>query len=132
MGATLDWGRHYLMVEPEHFRVDYAINPFMDLAYQPDPAATRDQWDAIAAAIIDAGGAVDVLAQRRTRIELAVEQGPAELVGDAIDGADRLDVEAREGVPGCPVLGLLSLGSLGHLPMIVRQKLRHGRPARTI
>ena len=34
----LSWGRHYVMVEPEHFRVDYAINPFMDLADQPDPA----------------------------------------------------------------------------------------------
>ena len=64
MAATLDWGRHYLMVEPEHFRVDYAINPFMDPADQPDPVATRDQWDAIAAAIEQAGGTVDVLAQR--------------------------------------------------------------------
>jgi len=70
MGSTgsgskdLAWGRHYLMVEPEHFRVDYAINPFMDPADQPDPAVTRDQWDAIAAAIGDAGGVVDVLPQR--------------------------------------------------------------------
>jgi N-dimethylarginine dimethylaminohydrolase len=52
------------MVEPRHFRVDYAINPYMDLAAQPDPVATRDQWDAIAAAIGAAGGTVDVLAQR--------------------------------------------------------------------
>jgi N-dimethylarginine dimethylaminohydrolase len=64
MAATLAWGRHYLMVEPTHFRVDYAINPFMDLSRQPDPAVTREQWDAVAAAIADAGGEVDVLAQR--------------------------------------------------------------------
>lgn len=64
MGAALAWGRHYLMVEPEHFRVDYAINPYMDTTDQPDPAATRDQWDAIAAAIGAAGGLVDVLPQR--------------------------------------------------------------------
>lgn len=64
MGEALDWGRHYLMVEPAHFRVDYAINPFMDPADQPDPATTRDQWDALGAAILDAGGAVDVLGQR--------------------------------------------------------------------
>jgi N-dimethylarginine dimethylaminohydrolase len=66
-GATngaLAWGRHYLMVEPNHFRVDYAINPFMDPADQPEPAATRAQWEAIAAAILDAGGAIDVLGQR--------------------------------------------------------------------
>ena len=37
MGQQLSWGRHYLMVEPDHFRVDYAINPYMDLADQPDP-----------------------------------------------------------------------------------------------
>jgi N-dimethylarginine dimethylaminohydrolase len=53
------------MVEPEHFRVEYAINPFMDPADQPDPGATRDQWDAIEDAIVRAGGVVDVLAQRR-------------------------------------------------------------------
>ena len=64
MEAALEWGRHYLMVAPEHFRVDYAINPFMDPADQPDPAATRDQWDAIVAAIDDAGGRVEVLPQR--------------------------------------------------------------------
>ena len=64
MGATLAWGRHYLMVEPTHFRVDYAINPFMDVADQPDPALTREQWDAVVAAIAAAGGEVDVLAQR--------------------------------------------------------------------
>ena len=60
----LGWGRHYLMVEPAHFRVDYAINPFMDPARQPDPAATRAQWEAVIAAIEAAGGQVDVLTQR--------------------------------------------------------------------
>jgi len=60
----LAWGRHYLMVAPEHFRVAYAINPYMDPRDQPDPAATRDQWHAIADAIAVAGGLVDVLEQR--------------------------------------------------------------------
>ena len=27
----LSWGRRYLMCRPEHFRVDYAINPWMDV-----------------------------------------------------------------------------------------------------
>jgi N-dimethylarginine dimethylaminohydrolase len=62
--APLPWGRHYLTGEPEHFRVDYAINPFMDLADQPDPAATQDQWQAILDAIVSAGGTVEVLSQR--------------------------------------------------------------------
>ena len=64
MGAALEWGRHYLMVEPQHFRVDYAINPFMDPADQPEPVATRDQWDAVVGAIGAAGGTVEVLPQR--------------------------------------------------------------------
>ena len=64
MGNELGWGRRYLMVEPDHFRVDYAINPFMDLGDQPDPARTRAQWDAIVAAITSAGGTVETLAQR--------------------------------------------------------------------
>jgi N-dimethylarginine dimethylaminohydrolase len=51
------------MVEPEHFRVDYQINPFMDLTHQPDRARTRAQWDAIVAAIRAAGGSVEVLGQ---------------------------------------------------------------------
>ena len=64
MGETLQWGRHYLMVEPEHFRVDYAINPFMDTAVQPHPDRARAQWEAIRAAIEGAGGTVTTLAQR--------------------------------------------------------------------
>jgi N-dimethylarginine dimethylaminohydrolase len=52
------------MVEPEHFRVDYAINPFMRLDDQPEPQRTRAQWQAIVAAIEAAGGSVESLAQR--------------------------------------------------------------------
>ncbi len=58
------WGRRYVMVRPDHFRVDYRINPFMDPAHQPDPALTRRQWDALVAAIRSAGGAVEVVDQR--------------------------------------------------------------------
>ena len=59
----LEWGHDYLMVEPNHFRVDYAINPFMHLDDQPDPVRARQQWLAIIAAIEAAGGRVDVLPQ---------------------------------------------------------------------
>ena len=41
MNDTLAVGSRYLMVEPDHFRVDYAINPFMHLDDQPDPVRTR-------------------------------------------------------------------------------------------
>ncbi len=64
MGRQLQWGRRYLMVAPDHFRVDYAINPFMDVREQPDPERARQQWQGLADAIGAAGGEVDVLAQR--------------------------------------------------------------------
>ena len=59
----LGWGRRYLMVDPAHFRVDYAINPFMDTSDQPDPATTCRQWQDIRVAIEDAGGSTAVLPQ---------------------------------------------------------------------
>ena len=61
---TLGWGRHYLVVEPNHFRVDYAINPFMDVHDQPDPIRTREQWLAMVDALRAAGAEVHVLEQR--------------------------------------------------------------------
>ncbi|MDQ6687482.1 MAG: arginine deiminase-related protein [Actinomycetota bacterium] len=63
---VLPWGRHYLMVEPNHFRVDYAINPFMRTENQPDPVRAREQWLGIVAAIQTAGGRVDILPQLST------------------------------------------------------------------
>lgn len=62
--TELTWGRRYLTVPPEHFRVAYAINPFMDTSVQPDAALVRQQYAALVAAIGDAGGEVVELAQR--------------------------------------------------------------------
>ena len=42
--SELSWGRRYVMVRPDHFRIDYAINPYMDPADQPDPRRARAQW----------------------------------------------------------------------------------------
>ncbi len=64
MGTELAWGRRYAMVEPNHFRVDYTINPYMDVHDQPDPVRTREQWLAVGEAISAAGGTVEVLEQR--------------------------------------------------------------------
>jgi N-dimethylarginine dimethylaminohydrolase len=60
----LSWGKHYVMVEPTHFRVEYAINPYMDLADQPDPALALHEWRTLVATIERLGGRVDVLEQR--------------------------------------------------------------------
>jgi N-dimethylarginine dimethylaminohydrolase len=53
-----------VMVRPDHFRVDYRINPFMDLSDQPDPTKAREQWDTLVATIRSLGGEVDVIGQR--------------------------------------------------------------------
>lgn len=63
LDRSLEWGRHYLAVSPDHFRIDYAINPFMRLDDQPDPVRTREQWDAMVGAIEAAGARVEVLPQ---------------------------------------------------------------------
>ncbi len=81
----LSWGRHYLMVEPNHFRVDYAINPYMDVHDQPDPVCAREQWLALVDAIRSAGAEVEVLEQRpdspdmvyAMNLGLVVNTGPA-------------------------------------------------------
>ena len=43
--TPLSWGRRYLMCRPEHFRVDYAINPWMDVDSPVDPDRALAQWD---------------------------------------------------------------------------------------
>jgi N-dimethylarginine dimethylaminohydrolase len=60
----LSWGRHYVMVEPTHFRVDYEINPYMHIADQPDPALAMHEWQTLRSTIERLGGRVDVLGQR--------------------------------------------------------------------
>lgn len=62
--TELAWGRHYVAVEPTHFRVDYAINPFMDPAVQPDPDLAMAQWRTLVATLRGLGARVDVLPQR--------------------------------------------------------------------
>ena len=62
--TELGWGRHYVAVEPTHFRVDYVINPFMDPAVQPDGPTAWRQWHAMVDTIRGLGARVDVLPQR--------------------------------------------------------------------
>jgi len=59
----LSWGRRYLMCRPEHFRVDYAINPWMDLDAPVDPDLALAQWDHLAATIGRAGAVVERISQ---------------------------------------------------------------------
>jgi len=62
--SELSWGRRYVMVRPDHFRIDYAINPYMDPADQPDPRRARAQWVDLLSTIERLGATVEVVPQR--------------------------------------------------------------------
>jgi len=59
----LPWGRRYLMCRPEHFRVDYAINPWMDTDAPLDADLALAQWDTLATALEGAGATVELVDQ---------------------------------------------------------------------
>ncbi len=59
----LSWGRRYLMCRPEHFRVDYAINPWMDTDSPVDLDRALAQWDTLVATLRSAGAEVETIAQ---------------------------------------------------------------------
>ena len=59
----LSWGRRYLMCRPEHFRVEYAINPWMDVDTVVDNDRALEQWDALVATLESAGAEVERIAQ---------------------------------------------------------------------
>lgn len=59
----LSWGRRYLMCRPEHFRVDYAINPWMDVDAAVDPDVALAQWDTLVATLRAAGAEVETIDQ---------------------------------------------------------------------
>ncbi len=82
--GTLAWGRAYTAVSPDHFRIDYRINPFMDLTDQPDPARAREQWDAMVETLLTSGATVDVLRQREDSPDMvyAMNLGLALTAGD--------------------------------------------------
>ena len=48
---------------PEHFRVDYAINPWMDLDSPVDPERALAQWDTLERTLVTAGAVVERIAQ---------------------------------------------------------------------
>ena len=61
--SPLSWGRRYLMCRPEHFRVDYAINPWMDVDATVDPQLALSQWDILVATLRSAGATIEVIDQ---------------------------------------------------------------------
>ncbi|XSS42663.1 dimethylarginine dimethylaminohydrolase family protein [Propionibacteriaceae bacterium Y1685] len=57
----VSWGRRYLTVRPDEFRIDYMINPYMDPEVQPDPVRSAAQWQAMVTTLGDLGAEVEEL-----------------------------------------------------------------------
>ncbi|WP_079281229.1 dimethylargininase [Mycobacteroides abscessus] len=53
--------RHYVMVPPTHYAVEYAINPWMDTSNPVDATLATAQWDALRATYERLGHRVDIL-----------------------------------------------------------------------
>lgn len=53
--------RTYLLAEPEHFAVEYAINPWMDVTTPVDVELARKQWDRLRRTLVELGHRVHVL-----------------------------------------------------------------------
>ncbi|KDN87572.1 dimethylargininase [Kitasatospora cheerisanensis] len=53
--------RRYLLCPPEHFAVEYAINPWMDPAQPVDRGAALRQWEGLAAVLRGLGHRVELL-----------------------------------------------------------------------
>ncbi|MET9275530.1 arginine deiminase-related protein [Kribbella sp. NPDC003557] len=98
MGQPLEWGRRNLMVRPDHFRIDYVINPYMSTHDQPDPALTLKQWESLRQAIVDAGGSVEVLDQREDSPDMvyAMNLGLATADGRAMLSHMRFEPRRKE------------------------------------
>src|SRR3954453_8140391 len=56
--------RTYLMCPPDHFAVEYVINPWMDTAVRVDVALALQQWHLLHDTLTDLGHAVHVLPAR--------------------------------------------------------------------
>src|SRR5690606_16706792 len=57
--------RCYLMCEPAHFRVEYAINPWMDPRRPVDTGLAVKQWQRLRETLLDLGPRVLTVAPRR-------------------------------------------------------------------
>jgi N-dimethylarginine dimethylaminohydrolase len=80
----LGWGRHYLMCRPEHFRVEYAINPWMDVDAPFDSDLALGQWDTLAAVLESAGAVVERIAQRQQTPDMVYAMNYGIVDGDHV------------------------------------------------
>ncbi|MGW4697053.1 dimethylargininase [Kitasatospora cineracea] len=76
--------RRYLLCPPEHFAVEYAINPWMDPDRPVDRAAALRQWEALASVLRSLGHRVDLLAPEPGLPDMVFTANGATVVGGRV------------------------------------------------
>ncbi|MFY1625773.1 dimethylargininase [Micromonospora sp. WMMD735] len=79
--------RTYLMCAPEHFAVEYAINPWMDLTVGVDVALAVEQWDRLRDTLVDLGHDVHVLTPQAGLPDMVFAANGAFVVDGTVYGA---------------------------------------------
>ncbi|WP_083449271.1 MULTISPECIES: dimethylargininase [Actinoplanes] len=79
--------RTYLMCPPEHFTVEYAINPWMDTSVPVDPALALKQWSMLKDTLTELGHAVHVLDARPGLPDMVYSANGAFSVDGTVYGA---------------------------------------------
>src|SRR4051812_12755158 len=82
--APLAWGRRYAAVRPDHFRVDYVINPYMHLDDQPRVELAVRQWTDLVSTLRALGASVEVIEQRADAPDMVYAMN----LGLAVSGPD--------------------------------------------
>ncbi|MEU6072665.1 dimethylargininase [Micromonospora sp. NPDC047074] len=79
--------RTYLMCSPEHFAVEYAINPWMDVTTPVDSELAVKQWDRLREALVGLGHEVHLLTPERGLPDMVYAANGGFVVDGTVYGA---------------------------------------------
>ncbi|MGK5674374.1 dimethylargininase [Micromonospora sp. URMC 106] len=79
--------RTYLMCSPEHFAVEYAINPWMDVTTPVDPELAVKQWDRLRETLVGLGHEVHLLTPEPGLPDMVFAANGAFVVDGTVYGA---------------------------------------------
>ncbi|MCW3816563.1 amidinotransferase [Micromonospora sp. DR5-3] len=79
--------RTYLMCSPEHFAVEYAINPWMDVTAPVDAELAVKQWDRLRETLVGLGHEVHLLSPERGLPDMVFAANGAFVVDGTVYGA---------------------------------------------
>ena len=86
-GERVATRRRYLMCRPEHFAVEYVINPWMDPAVLVDRELAITQWEALRATYLELGHQVELLEPLPGLPDMVFTANGATVVGGTVLGA---------------------------------------------